>query len=86
MVAPRREPGLVDPEVSAIEVQTVFRGFDEYWSPFLGGDAPAPAYAMSLDEDARAQLRERVRARLPIRPDGTIHLVARAWAIRGSVD
>jgi hypothetical protein len=26
-----------------------------YWRPFLGGQGPAPAYVMSLDEAARAQ-------------------------------
>lgn len=67
----------------AIDVPTKFRDFDDYWAPFLGGQAPAPAYCMSLDEDGRAALRERLRASLPIQADGSIHLVARAWAVRG---
>src|SRR5262245_28034740 len=70
-------------EVRAIDVPTTFRDFDDYWSPFLGGQGPAPAYAMSLSEERRAALRERIRARLPIAEDGSIHLVARAWAVRG---
>ena len=41
---------------------------------------------MSLGEEARAALRERLRASLPVRPDGGIHLVARAWAVRGRKD
>lgn len=57
--------------------------FDDYWSPFLGGQAPAPGYAMSLTEEGRAGLREYIRRSLPIGPDGSIHLVARAWAVRG---
>ena len=40
--------------------------------------------ARRIAEDARAELRERLRAVLPIRPDGSIHLIARAWAVRGS--
>lgn len=40
--------GLEDVEVHAIEVPTYFRNFDEYWRPFLGGQGPAPSYAMSL--------------------------------------
>jgi SAM-dependent methyltransferase len=80
------EAGLVDPEVSPIDVQTVFRDFDDYWSPLLGGQAPAPDYAMSLEDEARARLRDLIQARLPIRRDGTIHLVARAWALKGGVD
>jgi hypothetical protein len=59
--------------------------FDDYWTPFLGGQAPAPAYAMSLDEPTRARLRERLRASLPIARDGSISLIARAWAVRGTV-
>ena len=42
-------------------------------------------YAMSLDEEHRNRLRDRIRSRLPVRGNGTISLVARAWAARGSV-
>ncbi len=70
-------------EVRAIEASTIFRDFDDYWSPFLGGQGPAPSYTMALSEVHRAALRERIRANLPSRPDGSIHLTARAWAVRG---
>jgi hypothetical protein len=66
-------------------VPTHFANFDDHWQPFLGGQGPAPAYAMSLDEPARAQLRERIRQRLPIAADGSISLIARAWAVRSNV-
>jgi SAM-dependent methyltransferase len=56
----------------------------DYWTPFLGGQAPAPGYAMSLTEDRRAQLRELIRTRLPYDTDGSIPLLARAWAVRGA--
>lgn len=75
--------GLVDVEVARIDVPTVFKDFDDYWTPFLGGQAPAPAYAVSLDEDRRTALRERLRETLPVEPDGSVHLLARAWAVRG---
>lgn len=68
----------------AIDVPTVFRDFDEYWSPFLGGQGPAPSYAMSLGEERRVALRERIRANLPVAADGSITLMARAWAVCGS--
>ena len=67
-----------------IEVATRFRDFDDYWGPFLGGQGPAPGYAMSLDEPGRAALREELRGRLPLAGDGSIALVARAWAVAGT--
>lgn len=77
--------GLTGVEAAAIEVPTAFASFADYWEPFLGGQGPAPAYAMSLDEAARARLRERLRERVPAAADGTIALTARAWAVRGAV-
>ena len=69
----------------AIDVPTIFKDFNDYWSPFLGGQAPAPGYCMSLSEERRAALRERIQASLPVQADGSIHLIARAWAVRGVV-
>jgi SAM-dependent methyltransferase len=77
--------GLRGVKVAAIEVPTVFPNFDDYWTPFLAGGAPAPAYCMSLPEDRRAALRERLRTALPTEPDGCIPLTARAWAVQGTV-
>jgi len=78
------DAGLAQVEVRAIDVQTIFRDFDDYWMPFLGGQGPAPTYCMSLTEDHRAALRERIRATLPFRQDGSVPMVARAWAARGT--
>ena len=75
--------GLGEVAVQAIDVPTTFRDFDDYWTPFLGGQFPAPDYAMALPEPAREALRECLRARLPVAADGSVPLVARAWAIRG---
>jgi SAM-dependent methyltransferase len=75
--------GLHEIEVQPIDVQTQFGNFEDYWSPFLGGQGPAPGYAMSLSEERRAALREYIRAKLPFAGDGSIHLIARAWAVRG---
>jgi SAM-dependent methyltransferase len=77
------DTGLHDVQVRAIEVPTIFRDFDDYWSPFVGKQGPAPTYAMSLTEERRTMLRERIRASLPVEPDGSIPLTARAWAVRG---
>jgi SAM-dependent methyltransferase len=79
-----RGAGLGGVESRAIDVPTRFRDFDDYWRPFLGGQGPAPGYAMGLREERRAALRERVRAALPVAADGSIALAARAWAVRGT--
>jgi SAM-dependent methyltransferase len=79
-----QDSGLKDVEVRAIDISTEFKDFDDYWSPFLGGQGPAPSYAMSLSEERRAALRERIKADLPIASDGSIALVARVWAVRGN--
>ncbi len=77
--------GLAGVDVRAIDVPTVFRDFDDYWTPFLGGQGPAPGYVMSLDDRRRTELRELLRKRLPRNGDGSIPLAARAWAVRGTV-
>jgi SAM-dependent methyltransferase len=77
--------GLEEVEVRPIDILTPFKDFDDYWQPFLGGQGPAPAYAMSLDEAPRARLRDRIRERLPTAANGSTSLTARAWAVRGSV-
>jgi SAM-dependent methyltransferase len=76
--------GLVEVETRPIEVSTRFQDFDDYWTPFLGGQGPAPGYAMSLDAERRDALREALRARLPAAADGSIALRARAWAVKGT--
>lgn len=75
--------GLEAVDTRPIDIRTRFRDFEDYWSPFLGGQAPAPSYAMSLDEAARTRLRELIRSRLRPEADGSLHLMARAWAVRG---
>lgn len=78
------ESGLAGIETRPFDIPTPFVDFDDYWQPFLGGQGPAPAYAMSLDENARARLRDCIRKRLPIEANGSIRLMARAWATRAT--
>lgn len=78
-----RGAGLDSVEVRPIDIWTVFKNFDDYWSPFLGGQGAAPAYLATLDGVKQAALRERLRAALPAAIDGSIPLMARAWAVRG---
>ena len=75
--------GLTDVQTTALMVPTVFEDFDDFWSPFLGGQGPAPGYVATLTETAREELRAALASRLPTDVDGTIALMARAWAVRG---
>ena len=80
-----RGGGLGDVRCDSIEIPTVFASFDDYWRPLLGGTGPAPSYVASLDADRRAVLARTLEGALRRRPDGTIALTARAWAVRGTV-
>jgi SAM-dependent methyltransferase len=76
--------GLGDVDTTEIVVPTVFRDFDDFWAPFLGGTGAAPAHLASLPPDQQTALRDGVRDRLPAADDGSVRLTARAWAVRGS--
>jgi SAM-dependent methyltransferase len=76
--------GLRDVKTAPIDILTPFENFDDYWSPFLSGIAPAPGYCASLDDEARQRLKDRLIETLPTDPDGMILLAARAWAVRGT--
>lgn len=80
------DAGLGNVDATAIEVPTPFGNFEDYWSPFEGGQGPAPAYAMSLSESERGRLRDTIRKRLPLEADGSLRLIARAWAVCGTVE
>ena len=77
--------GLTEVETTALEVPTVFHDFMDYWSPFVAGQAPAPAYCASLPEDKRQALRDELRKMLPTDDEGHIRLTARAYAVKGKV-
>lgn len=77
------EAGLREIRVLRLQIDSVFRDFDDYWTPFLGGQGPAPAYNMSLEAPARDAIKDLLRQRLPVESDGSIRLLARAWGVRG---
>jgi len=71
--------------VQEVVVPIVFRDFDDYWLPLLmNGSSPAQRYVMSQGEDARAALRGQLHATLPIADDGSISMLGRVWAVRGT--
>jgi len=76
--------GLEEVVIRPIDIPTVFRDFDDYWTPFLGGQGPAPGYLVSLPADRQEAIRELLRGRLPAGKDGSLRMNARAWAIRGT--
>jgi SAM-dependent methyltransferase len=78
-----QQAGLTEVAVRAIEIPTLFGEFEDFWSPFLGGQGPAPTYVAGLPPARRDALREALRSRLG---DGVIKMRARAWAVRGTAD
>lgn len=61
-----------------IVVSASYPSFDDLWEPFTRGVGPAGAYAVSLEPDVQAALREEYRRRLGS-PEGPFELQARAW-------
>jgi hypothetical protein len=74
--------GLREIEETALSVSIAHPTFEEWWDPFTLGVGPAGAYVASLEDERRAELRERCRAELPQAP---FVVEARAWAARGLV-
>jgi SAM-dependent methyltransferase len=81
-----RANGLQRVEEEPIAIELAFASFDDYWSPFLGGQGPAGGYVVSMSETARAALESRLRTRLlGDRGDAPFSLRARAWAVKAVV-
>ncbi|REF99852.1 methyltransferase family protein [Asanoa ferruginea] len=76
--------GLSRVTVDAVATPTAFTSFDDFWTPFLGGQGPAPGFVARLEAADRNRLRDLLRSRLPVAPDGSIRLTARAWTVRGT--
>jgi trans-aconitate methyltransferase len=77
-----RAAGFVAVEARSIAIPTVFADFDDLWLPFLGGTGGAPGYVATLDDAHRDAIREQLCRSVAAEPDGSIHLEARAWAVR----
>jgi hypothetical protein len=77
-----RSAGLDDVDVAPIVVEASYDDFEDLWSPFPTGVGPAGAYAASLDDEARAALRDEFASRLG-QPEGAFTLSARAWRAVG---
>jgi ubiquinone/menaquinone biosynthesis C-methylase UbiE len=77
------QAGLEEIKVQALDINTRFTSFDDYWQPLLLGQGSAPNYLASRNEVTRNAIRERLRASLLSNAEGAIELPARAWAVRG---
>lgn len=75
--------GFGEIEMTAIDIPTPFRDFDDFWQPFTSGQGPAGSYCASLNDHQLKALKEILRVKVPSENDGSIALLARAWAIRG---
>ncbi|MBI5667175.1 MAG: class I SAM-dependent methyltransferase [Chloroflexi bacterium] len=75
--------GLEAVDVIAIDVQTRFRDFEDYWQPFLGAQGSVSKYLRGLNDERRTALRDQLHRQLPTTDDGGIPLMARAWAVKG---
>jgi ubiquinone/menaquinone biosynthesis C-methylase UbiE len=79
-----RAAGLQDIQTCTVTVQRTFTDFEEYWSIIRGGPSVATRLRATSDAE-RAQLKERMRARLRADASGRIASSGRANAIKGRV-
>jgi hypothetical protein len=80
-----RDHGFTAVEEDALVIPQWFPSFDDFWSPFLGGQGPAGALVASLGGERREALRRRLQGRLAAAADGSLRLLARAWAVKGVI-
>lgn len=77
--------GLRDVAARTVDVWAVFHDFEDLWRPFVIGDGSVVEYTRSLSEERLQALRDRVRGSVEVESDGTIRLLARAFAVRAYV-
>ncbi len=75
--------GLLEVESTFLDIETVFKDFDDYWNPFLGGQGPAPNFLQSLSTGSRNKLRDKIYARMNFEADGSLKMIGRAIAVKG---
>jgi len=78
-----QDAGLSNIVVSYLTVDTIFKDFEDYWNPFLGGQGPAPSYLCSESSYVVGKIRFNLLQNLPAELDGSIKLLAGAIAVKG---
>ena len=78
--------GFANVETRTLVIPMEFPSFEDLWRIESNAQGPPKLYISSLSEDRRQLLKERLRTDiLGNRPDGSIRLRAKAWAVRGVV-
>lgn len=81
-----RAAGFRDIRPSTVMTRMEYASFDDYWTPFLGGQGGSAGYVATLDEAQLGRLRDSVRrAYLDGEADGPRSYTAVAWAVKGTV-
>jgi ubiquinone/menaquinone biosynthesis C-methylase UbiE len=74
--------GLTNVQTSAAVVGAEYESFEDLWWPLERGVGPAGAYVVSLGDDDRAALKDKLRNLLGV-SDTPFELTARAWVVVG---
>lgn len=81
-----RGAGLIDIDDRSLFIRMDYTSFEDYWSPFLGGEGGPAAFLVALDAPQRETLEKHVRsAYLAGASDGPRSFAAAAWSCRGTV-
>ncbi len=75
--------GIEATATTSLQTYTLFRDFEDFWSPFRAGSGPAPSYVASLAADAQNELALRLKHRLHASSDRPTLLKATAFGVRG---
>ena len=79
-----KQADLTDIETTFLDVDIVFKDFEDYWNPFLGAQGPAGGYLASINKELQIKIRDTLRGKLPVDSNGSIKLLARSIAIRAT--
>jgi ubiquinone/menaquinone biosynthesis C-methylase UbiE len=76
--------GFNDVQQGTVTTRMEFASFEDFWQPYLGGQAGGASYVSTLTEDQRSRLRQHLRlAYLDGEDDGPRSYAAIAWAVKG---
>lgn len=79
--------GLAHVRTSILELALEFSSFEDFWLPFLGGATPTSEFAVTVNKETGGELARALRDELTkVRPDRSLILPARAWAVAGIRD